>query len=175
MEKDTTYKFNFSRRVIYLTLLHIVVSVLFAYLLYIFYEGGYLSAWFASFVVALICLLTLSIPRRVVVSQSQVKIICILELTEIDIADIVKVRKVNPRNLKWIIPLFGGYGFFGYYGLFFDLRRAERIKMYATEWQYLVEIVDIYEDRYYISCRDREKFVKDIQHRRCENDKLRAL
>ncbi|MFI3302793.1 MAG: PH domain-containing protein [Rikenellaceae bacterium] len=164
--EDRVYKFKFSNRVIYFGLLHIAFCVLFAYLLYILYEGGYHSVWFVTFVLALIALLIFSIPRRMVVTPKQLKIFCVLELTEINIADIVKVRKVNPRSMKWLMPMFASYGFFGYYGIFFDWRHAERIKMYTTEWQNIVEIVDIYEDRYYISCRHSDIFVKDIQRRR---------
>lgn len=52
MEK--TYKYRFSRRAIYWTLVYLVVFVLLGWLLYHLYEGGYLSAWFTSFIVALI-------------------------------------------------------------------------------------------------------------------------
>ena len=64
MEK--TYKYRFSRRAIYWTLVYLVVFVLLGWLLYHLYEGGYLSAWFTSFIVALIALMSLSIPRRIV-------------------------------------------------------------------------------------------------------------
>ena len=66
MEK--TYKYRFSRRAIYWTLVYLVVFVLLGWLLYHLYEGGYLSAWFTSFIVALIALMSLSIPRRIVVT-----------------------------------------------------------------------------------------------------------
>lgn len=42
MEK--TYKYRFSRRAIYWTLVYLVVFVLLGWLLYHLYEGGYLSA-----------------------------------------------------------------------------------------------------------------------------------
>ncbi|MFI3292211.1 MAG: PH domain-containing protein [Rikenellaceae bacterium] len=171
MEGEKVYKFNFSNKVIYLGILHIVVAAIAAYLLYILYEGEYISVWFGALALALFCLQILSIPRLIVTSPTQIKIICVLELTEINIDDIVRVRKVNPRSLKYVIPLFGGYGFFGYYGVFFDLQRAEKIKIYASEWRYLVEIVDIYEDRYYVSCRNRDSFIKEIQQRRNEIDR----
>ncbi len=166
--ENKVYKFNFSNKVKYLGALYIIVAALFAYLLYIFYEGGYLSVWFGALALALLSLQALSIPRKIIVSPTQIKIICVLELTEIEIADIVRVRKVNPRSINWAIPLLGGYGFFGYYGIFFDLQRAEKVKMYLSEWRYLVEIVDIYEDRYYVSCRNSDSFVKEIRRRRAE-------
>ncbi len=157
------YKFRFSSQVIYIGILYIAVVALLGYLLYVLYEGDYISVWFTSFMVAYIWLLTLSIPRRIVVTPEKVSIRCILEIRDIKISDIVKVRKVNPVNLRWVIPLFAGWKFFGYYGTYFDLHRAEKLRFYATEWRYFVEIVDIYDDRYYISCRDRDSLVKSIQ------------
>ena len=136
MEK--TYKYRFSRRAIYWTLVYLVVFVLLGWLLYHLYEGGYLSAWFTSFIVALIALMSLSIPRRIV------------------------VRRVDPRRMKWFFPVFGGCGFFGYYGHFLDLRRFERVKLYASEWKNFVEITDIYEDRLYVSCSDAGRLVEEL-------------
>lgn len=76
MEK--TYKYRFSRRAIYWTLVYLVVFVLLGWLLYHLYEGGYLSAWFTSFIVALIALMSLSIPRRIVVTDEKIEVRCLL-------------------------------------------------------------------------------------------------
>ena len=81
MEK--TYKYRFSRRAICWTLVYLVVFVLLGWLLYHLYEGGYLSAWFTSFIVALIALMSLSIPRRIVVTDEKVEVRCLLDITEI--------------------------------------------------------------------------------------------
>ena len=148
MEK--TYKYRFSRRAIYWTLVYLVVFVLLGWLLYHLYEGGYLSAWFTSFIVALIALMSLSIPRRIVVTDEKVEVRCLLDITEIRRDEIASVRRVDPRRMKWFFPVFGGCGFFGYYGHFLDLRRFERVKLYASEWKNFVEITDIYEDRLYV-------------------------
>ena len=146
MEK--TYKYRFSRRAIYWTLVYLVVFVLLGWLLYHLYEGGYLSAWFTSFIVALIALMSLSIPRRIVVTDEKVEVRCLLDITEI--------------RRDEIDPVFGGCGFFGYYGHFLDLRRFERVKLYASEWKNFVEITDIYEDRLYVSCSDAGRLVEEL-------------
>ncbi|MFR9603175.1 MAG: PH domain-containing protein [Rikenellaceae bacterium] len=166
MTENRVFKYNFSRKVLFWGVLQIIVVGLLGYWFYTLYEGGYISAWFASFIGALFALQTLSIPRKVEVTPHKVSIVCVLDLTEINIADIVKIRKVNPRTQRWLLPLMGAYGFFGYYGLFFDLRRFEKVKMYATEWQYFVEIVDIYDERFYISCRERDALIKYVQSQR---------
>ena len=160
MEK--TYKYRFSRRAIYWTLVYLVVFVLLGWLLYHLYEGGYLSAWFTSFIVALIALMSLSIPRRIVVTDEKVEVRCLLDITEIRRDEIASVRRVDPRRMKWFFPVFGGCGFFGYYGHFLDLRRFERVKLYASEWKNFVEITDIYEDRLYVSCSDADRLEEEL-------------
>ena len=154
MEK--IYKYRFSRRTIYWTLIYLVVFGLLGGLLYHLYEGGYLSAWFTSFIVALIALMSLSIPRYIVVTDEKVEVRCLLDITEIKRGEIASVRRVDPKRMKWFFPLFGGCGFFGYYGHFLDLRRFERVRLYASEWKNFVEITDIYEERLYVSCSDAD-------------------
>lgn len=159
---QTVYKYHFERRTIYWTLFHLVVFVLLGWLLYHLYEGGYLSAWFTSFVVALVALMALSIPRRIVVTDEKVEIRCLLDITEIRREEIASVRRVEKRRMRWMIPLFGGCGFFGYYGHFIDLRRFDRVRLYASEWKNFVEITDIYEERLYVSCTEADKLVAQL-------------
>ncbi len=164
MEKRSTevpsiYNYVFDRHIITLSIIHIVIYIILAVLLYFLYEGGYLSAWFITFIVALMALMTLSIPRRVEVYEDRVSIHCILELTDIDTSHIVSVRKVDAKEMKWIVPLFGGYGFFGYYGHFLALKRLEHITIYASQWRNFVEITDIYEDKCYIGGVDADSLI----------------
>ena len=144
---QSVYKYRFSRRTIYVSLVYLAVFALLGWALYHLYEGGYLSAWFTSFIVALIALMALSIPRKIVVSEDRVEVRCLLDITEIRRNEIASVRRVETRRMKWFIPIFGGYGFFGYYGHFIDLRRLDRVRIYASEWRNFVEITDIYDDR----------------------------
>lgn len=159
---QTVYKYHFGRHTIYWTLFHLVVFVLLGWLLYHLYEGGYLSAWFTSFVVALVALMALSIPRRIVVTDEKVEIRCLLDITEIRREEIASVRRVEKRRMRWMLPLFGGCGFFGYYGHFIDLRRFDRVRLYASEWKNFVEITDIYEERLYVSCTEADKLVAQL-------------
>ncbi len=129
---QSTYKYRFDHSTIYWTLIYIIVFVLLGGLLYHLYEGGYLSAWFTSFIVALVALMSLSIPRKIVVSDETVEVRCLLDITEIRRDEIASVRRVDPRRLQWFLPIFGGCGFFGYYGHFIDLRRLDRVRLYAS-------------------------------------------
>lgn len=160
MEKS--YKYRFDRRTIYWTTVYLVIFLLLGGLLYHLYEGGYFSAWFTSFVVALVALMSLSIPRRIVVGDEKVEVRCLLDITELRRDEIASVRRVDEREMKWLLPLFCGCGFFGYYGHFFDLRRFDRVRIYASEWKNFVEIVDIYEDRLYVSCSRADELVASL-------------
>ncbi len=135
-------------------------------LLYHFYVGGFFTAWFVSFGFAAIILMILSVPRYVAIEGRNLTISCVLDTTEIKLDDIISIRKVSPRRIRWVLPIFGGCGFWGYYGHFFDLRHLRRVMIYATEWRYMVEIVDIYEDYYYISCRDRDRLIDEVEIKR---------
>lgn len=158
----STYIYHFDRRTIYWSIAYVAVFVVLGGLLYFLYEGGYLSAWFTSFVVALVALMSLSIPRKIVVTDEKVEVRCLLDITEIPRNEILAVRRVAPRQMKGLLPLFGGCGFFGYYGHFFDLQRLERVRIYASEWRNFVEITDIYEERLYVSCAEPDKLVAEL-------------
>ena len=159
---QSTYKYRFDRRTIYWSLVHLGVFVLLGVSLYVLYEGGYLSAWFTSFVGALIALMALSIPRKIVVTEQTLQVRCLLDITEIRRDEIASVRRVDARQMKGVIPIFGGYGFFGYYGHFIDLRRLDRVRIYASKWSDFVEITDIYEDRLYVSCDEADRLVAEL-------------
>ena len=61
------YKYSFSRHTLSLTTIYLTIFLALGIGLYFLYEGGYLSAWFFSFIVALVALMSLSIPRRILV------------------------------------------------------------------------------------------------------------
>lgn len=159
---QSVYKYRFDRRTLYWTLVYLIVFALLGGGLYYLYEGGYLSAWFTSFIVALIALMALSVPRKIVVTDDSVQVRCLLDITEIQRSEIASVRRVEPKGMKWIVPLFGGCGFFGYYGHFYDLRGFTRVKVYATQWRSFVEIVTVCEDRLYLSGIDADRLVAEL-------------
>ena len=143
------YKYSFSRHTLSLTTIYLTIFLALGIGLYFLYEGGYLSAWFFSFIVALVALMSLSIPRRILVDDEGLHILCLLDITEL-----------HPEE---IASYFGGYGFFGFYGHYFDLKNLERVKIYASEWRNFVEITDIYENRIYVSCTQGEELVNDLR------------
>ena len=161
-QTPTVYKFRFDRRTMYLSAAYFVVYAALGVLLYLLYEGGYLSAWFTSFVAALAALMALSIPTKIVVTDDTVEIRCLCDFTELQRSEIASVEAIPNEEMKWHAPLLGGYGFFGYYGHYLDLRRFERVKIYASEWGNFVRITDIYDDSIIVSCRDAEALVAQL-------------
>lgn len=122
----------------------------------------YVRAWIIVLLLTILLLYVLSIPRYVKVDKEAVEIHCVVEMTRIPIADINSVRKVTRQDLGRLTLLLGSYGFFGYYGYYANLKRWETVKVYATEWDNLVEINDIYEDRYIVSCREADRFIEMV-------------
>lgn len=131
--------------------------------MYILYKGGFFSAWFVSFVMAVAALMILSIPRRIVLLENKLEIQCVFDITEMDMLEIARIRKVSNQRLRWTVILFGSSGFCGYYGKFFDLREFEVVTIYASEWDNFVEITDIYDSRIYVSCREADKLITAVR------------
>ena len=144
------YKYSFSRHTLSLTTIYLTIFLALGIGLYFLYEGGYLSAWFFSFIVALVALMSLSIPRRILVDDEGLHILCLLDITELHPEEIASVRQVEKQELRGYVP-------------YFDLKNLERVKIYASEWRNFVEITDIYENRIYVSCTQGEELVNDLR------------
>ena len=136
--------------------------------LHVLGAGDYVSAWFLTFAIAILGLYILSIPRYVKVSDRAVEIICVLETTEIQTADIASARRIDRSETRGLIPVLGSYGFFGYYGYYLDTRSWETVKVYAGNWAEAVEIVDIFEQRYIVSTPDADNLVAAVEQARSD-------
>ena len=157
------FKYKNGRYTLYWTAVYIAIFLLLALLLMYLYEGGYVSAWFGSFIVALIALMLMSVPRKIVVTEESLQIRCLLDITEIKRSEISSARAVSRKDMRWKMPIFGSVGFFGYFGKFVDFKRFRLVEIYATEWGNFVEIKTIYEDTYYVSCHERERLLAMLQ------------
>lgn len=159
------YRYRPDRKTVYRTVMHLVVFAALAVVLLYVYDGGYILAWFISIMVAVIGLMILSIPRKIVFNDTGAEIVCISDFTEIPYMDIVSARVVTDKEMRFFVPLFASAGFFGYYGYFLNLRKMDPVKIYASSWSGFVEITDIYEDKYYVSCDRGEEMVAIIAER----------
>lgn len=162
MESDKIYRYRYDRRVIILTTLYTLLLAVVGISISMFSAGDYFFAWFTSIIGAVVALMIISIPRKITLNEESVTINCILEIAEIPLEEIVSVSKVEPRDRRWVLPIFASFGFFGYFGYYLDWRTLEKVVVYATDWQNMIEIINIYDDRYYISCRDADQFIEDI-------------
>lgn len=158
-----SYKFHTDRYVMILTVIIILVGIFGVWMLYRLYTGGFVSAWFASVVIALALLMLLSVPRRIVLLNNSLEIQCISDITAIPLDEIELISVVHRRRLRWIIPLFGVVGFFGYYGKFLDLKRWRIVNLYLSEWNNFVEVKTIHGSRYYLSCRESGELINSIR------------
>ncbi|MCH5330363.1 MAG: hypothetical protein J1E04_05295 [Alistipes sp.] len=164
------YPYKINARTGYITAAYIVVTAVLAAVMGLLYEGGYLSAWFLSFAMALVALTVLSIPRKLALSDTTLYIRCILDITEIPYSEIASVRPVGRKDMRWVLPLFGCMGFFGYYGHFIDLKNMRHIEIYASTWSNFIEITTIYEKTYYVSCPQRDELTEELRSRRPQRD-----
>jgi hypothetical protein len=160
MIRSFSYKSN--RRTKLKTLITLTFIIIIALVLYQLYTGGFFSAWFISLVGALMALMVLSIPRRIVLLDDKLEIQCLLDITEFDIREIASMRKVSTKDMRWVIRIFGAAGFFGYYGKFLNLKELEIVTLYASEWDNFVEITDIYDSRTYVSCREADNLINTV-------------
>ena len=156
------YRYKTDLKTRYLTVVHFIVFAIIAATLCILVDGGYILAWFISIVFAVIALMALSIPRRIILSEDGVEICCISDYTHIAYKEIASIRAVSDEEMKFIMPIFAASGFFGYYGSFIDFKSWDFVKIYASKWRNFVEITDIYEDKYYISCDKGEVLIKRV-------------
>ena len=161
MEK--IYKYRLGRRIPYTSALYLLAFVGLSLLLAFIYEGGYISAWFISLILAVLALMILSIPRRVVVDEEGIEIQCIAEDTTLAYEDIATIRNVEKREMNACLPIFGAVGFFGHYGRFLNLRTMEFVHIYASRWGKFVEITDIDGHKYYISCEEGDDIIKRVE------------
>ncbi|MDR0509586.1 MAG: hypothetical protein LBH06_00660 [Rikenellaceae bacterium] len=165
MEKRFEYRLD--RRARRITAIVIAaVALLSAAALCLWVGSSYYSAWLLSNIAAVAGLYILSIPRHVAVTEAGVEIHCLVELTILNYDDLRSVRRVGREELKYCIPLLGSYGFFGYYGYYFNLRDWSVFKIYASEWNNFVEIEDVYEQIYVVSCPDADRLTELIEKNR---------
>lgn len=152
-----TKRFNYrtdrrSKRITWAVVILAILATAYASYYY-FNIGAYYPAWFVTFLLAVAALYILSIPRSIRLTDEALEIHCIVELVTVKLEDIESVSLVE-NDRPHLFLLLGSYGFFGYYGYYLDYRNWEIVKVYASQWKNFLEVEDIYEQRYIISCED---------------------
>jgi len=138
-------------------------------LAYLYSNSGasYLPAWVTVIILALLMLAALSIPRFINISANTIEIHCLMELTTIPLDEIISIRRMEQKEMKWSapIPLLGIYGIFGYYGYYINLKQFKIFKVYCRQWNNFIMIENIYEDNFVISADDPDLFIEEVQKR----------
>ncbi len=156
------FKYRLDGRCRTITLCVLGVVLLAGGLLWWLSPGEYLPVWFASIALAIVVLAVLSIPRSIRITPEAVEVRCVVEITHIPWHHIRSVRRTDRAELRPFIPVFASPGFFGYFGHWLDLQNWDFVKVFATSWNGLVMIEDIYEQRYLVSTDDPDKLCEQI-------------
>ncbi len=160
MEEPTLkFKYERDRRCRRVTWIVSVVLMVAVVALAVFRQETYLPAWLLFFLLSLLALLVLSVPRYITLDDETLEIHCVVELTRIHVEDIETIHRIERAQFKRFTPLLGTYGFGGYFGYYFSFSEWSIYKFYATERKRLVLIRDIYEVNYVVSCSDPEALV----------------
>lgn len=145
-----------------------VLAAIVAALLLLLIEDSYLRAWILSVMAAIAALYILSVPRYLKVNDDSLEIHCVLEMTRIEMCDIASVKPVSFNDYPGMYPILGSYGFFGYYGYWFDFRHWDLVKVYATDRKSLVEIEDVFEQKYIVSCSEPRRLAEAVMQAKLE-------
>ncbi|MBP3440673.1 MAG: hypothetical protein J6K24_05455 [Tidjanibacter sp.] len=118
-------------------------------------SGGanYLAAWTTSVAIALVALCMLSLPRRIILSDEELELRCLLETTYIRLSSIVDVEIVEGSGLSRKLPLLGTCGFGGYCGFWLDLATRRLYRCYIASRRQCVAIHTSHR-RYLISAEE---------------------
>lgn len=125
--------------------------------------GLYLPVWLAGVAMAAGMLAVLSVPRAVVVTEDGVEIRCVLEITHLAWHQIRSVRRMADAERRKFFPLFASAGFFGFFGYWLDTQSWDLVKFYTTSREGLIEIEDIYEQRYVINSAEADHLVEILK------------
>lgn len=119
--------------------------------------GGayYLAAWVTTTGVVLLALCMLSVPWRILLSEEELELRSLVDVTYIPLRTIVDVEVVGEGCFESKVPLVGVYGLWGYYGRYLDLKRWRFYRVYATRRRGCV-VIHTTRRRYVVSCRTPE-------------------
>ena len=146
----------FDRRVWWLSIMTLVVFGGLCAWLFLTARGAYyLAAWVTMAGVVLGALCMLSVPWRILLSDGELELRSLIDVTYIPLRSIVDVEVAKEGCFKGKMPLVGAYGFWGYYGRYLDLRRWRIYRVYATRRRGCV-VIHTTKRRYVVSCRTPE-------------------
>lgn len=134
-------------------------------------EGAYyIAVWATALCVALVTLLLLSKPTRIILDNDTLELRCVLDTTILPIDSIVDIVSLGDCGFDHKIPLCGSCGFLGYFGRYITLKGGHVYRVYATTRKHCVAIHTT-RRRYLISCRNADLLVSLVLDTRARNAK----
>jgi len=167
------FKYRLDRRARILTWIIALLMLIVAGFFVLYSQSGYFPIWFTFFLITILLLYILSIPRKIRVTTEAFEIHCVVELTSVALEDIAMIRNMDKNEMKFSFPLLASYGFFGYYGWYYNFSEFSLFKVYASQWKNFVRIDDIYETTYVVSCERADELVAAVWQARGE--RLKAI
>lgn len=125
----------------------------------------YLAAWVSAVCLALVALCGLSIPTRIILSDTTLELRCLVDTTYIALESIADVEFVGADGFKKKVPTVGSCGFMGYLGRYVDVRTGRIHRLYASNRKKGVAI-HTSKRRYLISCNNPELLVTALNEAR---------
>lgn len=172
MQKNYKYRLSKRGKMTTVTILLIILAA--AVLLVIYSDSGFMPAWGIFFLVTAALLYTLSIPRKIRITDDALEIHCLVELTRINMENIKSIEKIDRTEIKYTFPMLASYGFFGYYGYYYNFAEMNMFKVYVSQWHNLMRIEDIYEDVYIINCDNPDELMHFVNKARSSANKKAA-
>lgn len=164
---------RYDRLTTYLSMAILLLFVATLTYFYIVSGGSFLPAWLTILGLSVGLFIAMSIPKYVIVSPQSVEIHCVMELTQIKLANIERIKLLSKKEMRYSVPLCGIVGLFGYFGYYVDLRKMRIFKIYARKWDNFVLIDDCFNNRHIFSIENPEEFIKLIDSKIKSNKKRR--
>lgn len=162
------FKQKYDRRAVWISIIAFLVGM--AVIMYIAFTSGgsYLPGWIGMVLVAMLALMSLSVPRYLLVTRDAIEIHCLVKFEQIHFNAIKSIKAVNKKHARWLwpIPMIGSFAVLGYYGYYIDLYNRKVVKLYAKAYNNLVIVEDIYEDIYILGVPDADKFIDVFEKRK---------
>lgn len=156
---------TYDKRTRYITALFIVVIAIVITYFFVSSGGSYFPAWLTIVGGAIALLSALSIPRYVILSPQSVEIHCVMELVQIKLTEIERIKLLSPSDMKWCLPFLGIWGIFGYYGYYLNLRKMRTFRLYARKWTNFVLIEDRNDNRFIFSVENPTELIAELEKR----------
>ena len=125
----------------------------------------YLAAWVSAVCLAIVALCGLSIPTRIILSDTTLELRCLVDTTYIALESIADVEFVGSEGFRRKAPLVASCGFMGYLGRYIDLRTGRVHRLYASNRKKGVAI-HTSKRRYLVSCNNPELLVVALNEAR---------